>query len=260
MELGLHGKVAIITGGSRGIGRAIALGLAAEGVNVALSARGERDLAATVAEVRALGVEALGVAGDMTQPADIERLVGETVAAFGGVDILINNVGGNQGGWFWDTTDADFQYTYDLNVFAAMRASRRVVPEMRKRGGGRIIIIASIWGRESGGSSGGAATYNSAKAAEIGLSKRLSWELARHNILVNTVAPGHILFPGGDWEKQMQADPDRIAEMVRRDCPLGRMGRPEEVAAVVAFLVSERATLITGACLNVDGGQSHSLI
>jgi 3-oxoacyl-[acyl-carrier protein] reductase len=182
------------------------------------------------------------------------------VAALGGVDILINNVGGNQGGWFVDTTDADFQYTYDLNVFASMRASRRVVPEMRKRGGGRIITIASIWGRESGGSSGGASTYNSAKAAEIGLSKRLSWELAPHNILVNTIAPGHILFPGGDWERQVKEDPERLAAMVRRDCPLGRMGRPEEVADVVVFMVSDRASLVAGTCLNVDGGQSHSLI
>lgn len=260
MDLGLRGKVAIVTGGSRGIGRAIALGLAAEGVHVAISARGERDLAATVAELQAAGVQALGVAGDMTQPADIERLVSETVAALGGVDILINNVGGNQGGWFVDTTDADFQHTYDLNVFASMRTSRRVVPEMRKRGGGRIITIASIWGRESGGSSGGASTYNSAKAAEIGLNKRLAWELAAHNILVNTIAPGHILFPGGDWERQWKEDPERIGAMVRRDCPLGRMGRPEEVADVVVFMVSNRASLVAGTCLNVDGGQSHSLI
>jgi len=260
MDLGLRGKGAIVTGGSRGIGRAIALGLAAEGVNVAIAARGEQDLAATVTELQSKGVQALGVAGDLTKPADIERLVTETVAAFGGVDILINNVGGNQGGWFADTSDADFLYTYDLNVFAAMRASRLVVPEMRKRGGGRIIIISSVWGRESGGSSGGASTYNSAKAAEIGLSKRMSWELAPHNILVNTVAPGHILFPGGGWDRQLKADPERIADLVRRDCPLGRMGRVEEVADVVVFMVSERATLVNGACVSVDGGQSRSLI
>ncbi len=260
MDLGLKGKVAIVTGGSRGIGRAIALGLAAEGVRVAVSARGERDLADAVAAIRALGVDAHGVAGDMTRPADIERLVTETVAAFGGIDILINNVGGNQGGWFVDTSDADFQYTYDLNVFASARASRLVVPEMRKRGGGCIVTIASIWGRESGGSSGGASTYNSAKAAEIGLAKRMSWELAPHHIRVNTVAPGHILFRGGDWERQVNEDPERLAALVRRDCPLGRMGRPEEVADVVVFLVSERASLVLGACLNVDGGQSHSLV
>ncbi|MCC7360955.1 MAG: glucose 1-dehydrogenase [Anaerolineales bacterium] len=260
MDLGLRDKVAIVTGGSRGIGQAIALGLATEGVRVAIAARGEPDVAATVAAIQAKGVQALGVVGDLTKPADIERLVTATVTAFGGVDILINNVGGNQGGWFVDTTDADFQYTYDLNVFASARATRLVVPEMRKRGGGRIITIASIWGRESGGSSGGASTYNSTKAAEIGLNKRLSWELAPHNILVNTIAPGHVLFPGGDWERQWQENPERIGAMVKRDCPLGRMGRPEEVADVVVFLVSDRATLVTGTCLNVDGGQSHSLI
>jgi len=256
MELGLRGKVAIITGGSRGIGRAIALGLAAEGVRIAISARGEQKLAETVAEIQAAGVEAIGVAGDMTKPADIERLVTATAVAFGGIDILINNVGGNQGGWFIETTDADFQYTYDLNVFASVRASRLVVPEMRKRGGGRIITISSIWGREAGG----AATNNSAKAAEISVNKHISKELAPYNILVNTIAPGHILFPGGDWERQVKEDPERLAAMVRRDCPLGRMGRPEEVADVVVFMVSERASLVVGTCLNVDGGQSHSNI
>jgi len=256
MDLGLRGKVAIVTGGSRGIGRAIALGLADEGCRVAISARGAEGLRRAVDEIRARGAEALGVAGDMTNRADVERLVRETVATFGGVDILVNNVGGARGGKFVETTDEQFAEAMEVNFMAALRASQLVVPEMRRRGGGRIITISSIYGRESGG----VPAYNAAKAAEISLSKQMARELAPENILVNTVAPGSILFPGGTWERRMQADPQGIAEFVRRDMPLGRFGRPEEIANVVVFLASERASLVTGACINVDGGQSRSNI
>jgi 3-oxoacyl-[acyl-carrier protein] reductase len=256
MELGLRGKVAIVTGGSRGIGKATVLDFAREGCKVAFSARGEETLRATAQEVKALGAEVLPVAADMTRTDDIERLVQETVATFGSVDILVNNVGGSRGGLTWDTPDEDWAEVLYLNLFAAIRTARLVIPEMRKRGGGRIINISSIYGRESGG----AMTYNAVKASMNSWSKSLAKQLAKDNILVNVVAPGSILFPGGVWERRQKENPQFIDNFVRTDMPLGRFGRPEEVAAMVVFLASERATLMTGACVNVDGCQSRSNI
>jgi 3-oxoacyl-[acyl-carrier protein] reductase len=256
MELGLRGKVAIVTGGSRGIGKATVLDLAREGCKVAFSARGEDALRATAQEAVGLGAEVLPVQADMTSTADIERLVQQTIATFGGVDILVNNVGGARGGLTWDTADEAWAEAFYLNLFAAVRASRLVIPEMRRRGWGRIINISSIYGRESGG----AMTYNAVKASMISWSKSLARQLARDNILVNVVAPGSILFPGGVWERRQKENPQFIENFVRTDMPLGRFGRPEEVSVMVVFLASERASLMSGACVNVDGCQSRSNI
>jgi 3-oxoacyl-[acyl-carrier protein] reductase len=256
MELGLRGKVALVTGGSRGIGKATVLDFAREGCKVAFSARGTDALQATAQEIKALGVEGLPVVADMTRTEDIERLVRETVATFGGVDILVNNVGGSRGGLTWDTTDEDWAEVFYLNLFAAVRTTRLVIPEMRKRGSGRVINITSIYGREAGG----AMTYNAVKASMNSWSKSLARQLAKDNILVNVVAPGSIMFPGGVWERRQKENPQFIDNFVRTDMPLGRFGRPEEVAAMVVFLSSQRATLMTGACINVDGCQSRSNI
>jgi 3-oxoacyl-[acyl-carrier protein] reductase len=260
VDLGLRGKTALVTGSSRGIGRAIAIELAREGCRVALCARGKDALAAAAAEVRAIGGEAVAVAADVTAEAGLREVVDAALAAFGRLDVLINNVGGSAGTSFLETAPEDWQRAVDLNLMPAVRASRLVVPHMQAHGGGAIVNIVSIYGREWGGVYVRRPTYIAAKAAEIGMSKALALELAPLGIRVNAVAPGSILFPGGSWERRAQEDPEGIAAFIKVDLPLGRFGRPEEVARVVAFLASDAAALVVGACLNVDGGQSRSLI
>ena len=254
MNLELSGKVAIVTGSSRGIGRAIALALAGEGCRVVLCARNAEMLDDAVAEARRRGGEATGVVCDVTSAAGVAALVDGARAAFGGVDLLVNNVGGSGARDFHDVDDADLAAALDRNLWPAFRCSRAVLPDMRARGGGAIVMITSIWGKEAGGAPG----YNVAKAAEMSLAKAMARDLARDNIRVNAVAPGSILFPGGGWERRQKADPEGIAAFVARELPFGRFGAPEEVADVVAFLCSARARWIHGATVVVDGGQGRA--
>jgi 3-oxoacyl-[acyl-carrier protein] reductase len=186
----------------------------------------------------------------------VQRIVDRTVQTFGGLDILVNNVGRAAGADLLGTSDEEWQAAFDETLFPAIRVSRLAVPHLQKRGGGAIVMIPSIWGRESGGRM----TYNAVKAAEISLGKSLAQQLARHSIRVNTVAPGSILFPGGSWHRRQQAEPEVIAEFVARELPFGRFGRADEVGSVVAFLASPRASWISGACVPVDGCQSKSNI
>jgi 3-oxoacyl-[acyl-carrier protein] reductase len=226
---------------------------------VAICARGESTLAGAAAALRQLpgaSERVLAVVADVSTPAGVEKVIDETVTKFGGLDVLVNNVGLALGSTIVDTPDADWQEAIDQTLFPAIRASRLAVPHMRRRGGGSIVMIASIWGRESGGRM----TYNAVKAAEISLAKSMAQQLARDNIRVNSVAPGSILFPGGSWDRRQKEDPAGIADFVLRELPFGRFGRPEEVGAVVAFLVSPLASWISGASVPVDGCQSRSLI
>jgi 3-oxoacyl-[acyl-carrier protein] reductase len=259
MDLQLTDKVAVITGSSRGLGAASAAALVQEGCRVAICARGEAQLSGAAAALRQLAGSpdrVLPIVADVATSSGVEKVIGETVAAFGGLDILVNNVGLGRGSTIVDTSDQEWHEAIDQTLFPAIRASRLAVPHLRRRGGGSIVMIASIWGRESGGRM----TYNAVKAAEISLAKSLAQQLARDNIRVNSVAPGSILFPGGSWHRRQQEDPAGIADFVLRELPFGRFGRPEEVGAVVAFLVSPRASWISGASVPVDGCQSRSQI
>jgi 3-oxoacyl-[acyl-carrier protein] reductase len=258
MDLELSGKTAIITGGSRGIGSHIARALAAEGCRLALCARGAKGLAQTAANLETSGAEVLALPLDVTEPDAAARMVAATVERFGGVDILVNNVGGNRRGSFAELTDEDWESVLELNLKVHQRFSREVIPELRRAGGGVILFVASIFGREAGGA--GLSIYNATKSALISMAKIMALELAAEGIRVVSLAPGSIRFPGGSWDRRCLEDPEGMAAFIAENLPIGRFGTAEEVADVAAFLVSARASLMTGACVNVDGGQSRSLI
>lgn len=255
MDLDLKGRAALVTGSSRGIGRAIATALAREGVRVCLSARGAEGLEATAAELRASGAEVVTVAGDVATPEGAAAAVDTAVRAFGALDVLVNNVGGSGGvGAFDVATAPQWKDVLDRNLLAAVWCSQHAVEHMKARGGGCIVHINSIYGREYGTS----APYTTAKAGLTALTKEMAIDLARHRIRVNGVAPGSILFPGGSWDRRRQAQPEKVEKLVREELPWGRFGTPEEVADVVVFLCSERARWVTGATVPVDGGQGRA--
>ena len=257
MDLELTNKVAVITGSSRGLGLASARALLDEGCSVVICARGKAQLEASAKElkVRSDRSRVLAVSADLAKVSGVEHVIQKTTDVFGGLDILVNNVGRAGGSGVVETTDDEWQSAFNETLFPAIRASRLAVPHLRKRGGGVILMIASIWGRESGGRM----TYNAVKASEISLAKSMAQQLAAENIRVNSVAPGSISFPGGTWHRRQQSDPEAMREFVRDHLPFGRFGRAEEVGAVVAFLASPRASWISGASVTVDGCQSKSL-
>lgn len=256
MDLGLTGRAAIVTGGSRGLGLAAAKALAAEGAHVVICARGEEQLQRAVNDVLShttAGGRALTVTADVSTQAGVDAVVDFTVKSLGRLDILVNNVGLGRGSDLESTTDTEWQEAIDQTLFPAIRMSRAALPHLRKQTGGAIVIVSSIYGREGGGRM----TYNAVKAAEISLTKSLAQQLAKDQIRVVSVAPGSILFEGGSWWQRQQADPQGIAEFVRRELPFGRFGKPEEVGAAIAFLASPKASWISGTTVVVDGSQSR---
>jgi len=264
VELGLKAKVAAITGGSEGIGFATASRLALEGASVAICARGEASLRAAAQAIRAAtGAEVLTVVADIEAPEAPEHFIAETVKRFGRIDILVNNAGREAIGAFEKTSDADWQADLDLKLFGAIRAIRAAVPHMQAAGGGRIVNITHFGAKQPQARS---VPTSVTRAAGIALTKALSKELGEHRILVNTVCVG--LIWSGQWEhRRLALSPPPSPEEYERQLlaqrqstagiiPLGRMGRSEEVADLIAFLASDRASYISGASINIDGGLS----
>jgi 3-oxoacyl-[acyl-carrier protein] reductase len=250
--------VAIVTGGSRGLGLGAAHALIAEGAHVVICARGEEALKQDASDLQKSAASAARVAvaaADVSTEDGVRKVVDTATSTFGRIDVLVNNVGLARGTDIEATTDADWQEAFDQTLFPAIRMTRLAVPHIRKQGGA-IVIVSSIFGRESGGRM----TYNAVKAAEISLTKSLAQQLAKDQIRVVSVAPGSILFEGGSWWKRQQDNPEAIADFVRRELPFGRFGRDDEVGDVVAFLASPRASWISGASIPIDGGQGRSNI
>lgn len=252
MDLQLTGKRAIVTGGSRGIGRAIALQLASEGASVAVGARDGDGVEAMVAELRTRGATAHGETVDVTDAAALEAFVGSAAEALGGLDLLVANAGALSGGPRLSTIDADdWRFTLDINVTHPAIAARVATPLMIESGGGAMVFIASIagmhpWTRPH---------YGAAKAAEIHLASSLARELAPHGIRVNALSPGSIMFPGSAWERPAQ-DREAFDRWLDHEFPFKRLGRDDEVADVACFLLSDRASWVTGVNVAVDGGQN----
>ena len=252
MNLQLEGKVALITGASKGIGMATALAFADEGCDVAICARDAAALAAASDEIAARGVRVAAVTADVCDGDDAERLVDACARELGGLDILVNNVGGGIGASrLLETTDDDWRQTYELNLVQTARMMRLAAPRIRARGGGSIVNIASISGWSP--QLVGRGQYGAAKAALIFDAERWALEFVPYRIRVNTVSPGSILCPGNGWDLLCQKEPEMFAEYERDGFPMGRLGRPREVADVILFLASMRANWINGRNIPVDG-------
>ncbi len=262
MDLGLQDKVAIITGGSDGIGKAAALSMSKEGANVVIVARRQEMLDQAAEEIRAATEGAVvPISADVTGPDTAERVVQTTLDRFGRLDILVNNAGTSMAKGFEQVSQEDWEFDFELKVWGAVRLIQQSIPEMRKVGGGRIINVTNLGGRTPGANS---MPTSISRAAGIAITKGLSKDLAQDNILVSTVCIG--LIKSGQhrnrYEARLQTEPglaedafyDQLAK--GRSVPIGRVGEPEEAGDVIAFLSSDRASYLTGIAVNIDGGVS----
>ncbi len=246
MNLDLTGKKAVVTGASKGIGKGIALALAKESINVAICARGQEALEAAKKEIQDTGVDVYSETCDVGNRDLLEQFLGNAKNHLGGIDILVNNVSALRFG----DEDEDWEASVNVDLLAGVWATKKVVPWMTEAGGGSILFISSVSGLESGSPP----SYAAAKAAVISYSKTMAVQLAPQNIRVNTIAPGSVEFEGGLWNKMKHSNPD-FYNMALQSIPSGRLGTPEEIGNVAAFIVSPRASWVTGVCLSVDGGQ-----
>ena len=255
MDLQLNGRSVIVTGASRGIGRSIAEAFAAEGARLTICARGEDVLTATRDAIAAAypGARVQAIAADVTSDADSQRIIDAATDAYGAIDILVNNAGGSlrEG-----DLNERWRGSFELNVLSTLRLMELARPQLVASDAAAVVNISSIYGRESGGG----ASYNATKAAQIALSKAYALDWAKDGIRVNNVAPGSIAFEGGGWGRRLIAEPEAMQQFIATQIAAGRFGRPDEVANAVVFLASSAASWVLGATLNVDGGQSRSNI
>lgn len=261
MDLGLKGKYALITGGSHGIGRSTALALANEGCNVAICSRTTDRINKTIALINEKGVDSIGIQADVMRKADIESVMNAVINKWGTIHILVNNVGGG-GRWGSEIVEEAKEEVwievFEKNALAAIRFTMLAIPFMRRQKWGRVITVTSIFGREGGGRP----WFSIAKTAQTAMMKSLALKhyLSKDNITFNSIAPGAIMIPDTGWEKEVKEKPKEIEELLKRDFPLERFGTPEEVANVITFICSEKASLINGVSIPVDGGQSKSIL
>jgi len=257
MDLGIKNKTALITGGSRGLGLASAISLAKEGVNLVICARSKEDLLNAEKTLQQYGVNVTSLVQELSDEKSVTEFYNKVKSNDSQIDILVNNVGGSLGtSSLVKSKLKDFQKVMDANLWSAVTLMKLVVPKMQKNKWGRVINISSIYGREFGGT----APYMTAKAAMIASTKHLAMTIAKDGVTVNSIAPGSILFPGGSWDRFIKNNSDEtVSEFIERNLPMGKFGWPEPIGAAVTFLSSMQADLITGACINIDGGQSHNL-
>jgi len=260
MDLRIKGKYALVTGGTHGIGKSIALALAEEGCNVAVCSRDPKRIKDTLRELKLKNVDALGIQADVTLKKDIKKVVDNVICKWKTIHILINNVGG---GGRWGQEDIEktdenvWGEVFNKNVMSAVRFTTALIPYMRKQKWGRVVTITSVYGKEIGGRP----WFNIAKVAQTVLMKNLALkkDLVRNGITFNSVAPGCIMIPDTGWDKEQRMNASGFKKYVKERFPLGRLGTPEEVASIVTFLCSKQASLLNGASISADGGEAGIL-
>ncbi|MDP8233436.1 MAG: SDR family oxidoreductase [Candidatus Saelkia tenebricola] len=260
MDLKIKGKYALVTGGTHGIGKSIALALADEGCNVSVCSRNIERVKQTEKELKEKGVDVLALQADVTEKKDIDSVIEKIIAKWGTIHILINNVGGG-GRWgeeiVEETDEEVWSEVYNKNVLSAVRFTTKVIPYLRQQKWGRVVTITSIFGREAGARP----WFSMAKTAQTAFMKSLAKKpyLSQCNITFNSVAPGAIMIPDTGWEKELKENPAQVEDFIKQELPLGRFGVPDEIARVVVFICSQAAALLNGASIPVDGAQGRSM-